>query len=105
MIRVRVALTQGSHGLLQGRSLIGGLEQFFIKALHEYRRTLVVHIPQTGNDLAAPCAKKGPRQTYQPFAGIGAFARAVAGGNDHDPGVDWDVDDFACIQLETVFFR
>src|SRR6266404_5758795 len=73
-----------------------------IEPVHEQRRRGIVGLPQCGDHAVRSRAQKGPGQSHQPFADIGAKPRTIAGGNGDQPRLQWTMHDVARIELEVL---
>src|SRR2546429_1199364 len=95
-------MEEREFGVAQSGGGVFALAQFAVKRVHQLRRGGVADFPQSADDIVRSGPQKGPREADQAFAGIGACARTIAGGNGHKVGVQAMSDDVSSIQLVSV---
>ena len=55
-----------------------------VEIVHEFRRGVVVHFPQCGDDLVRAGVEECPGESDQSLTRVRARARAVATGDGHE---------------------
>ena len=97
---VRVSgMEEPEFGVAQGGGGVFALEQLAIKRIHQRWRGSFTDFPESSDDVVGAGTEEGPREAYQALAGIGAGARAIAGGDGHQIGVQAVLNDIPGIEL------
>ena len=103
-IVVRTAMQQRKLGRAQGRVGTGSFVQFVVETVHQLFGRCVGDFPEAGDHVVRSGSQESPGESYQAFAGIGAFACAVARRNRNQVGLQRMLHNVARIELERVGF-
>src|SRR5260370_39191810 len=68
-----LSIAEGGRGVL-------ARPQAFVQFIHQFRRGIIVDLPQRGDDIVRACAEEGPGQADEACAGITALANSIASG-------------------------
>src|SRR5713101_5667015 len=90
---------EGELGVAEGCGGVFALEQLAIKRIHQRWRGSFTDFPESSDDVVGASTEEGPGEAYQTLARIGAGARAIAGGDGHQIGVQAVLNDIPGIEL------